>query len=170
MKTWGRKLGVRLTARRFHSHYSRAHYQGKAIVLLCPATFMNHSGRAVKACADFYHLNTENMCIIHDDLDLPVGRIKVVRQGGAGGHRGVASIIHSLGTVHVPRIKVGIGRPQYDEAIEDYVLAPFYSDEESKIGRVRQLAVRACELFVSEGIEPAMNRINCRNFADKEVS
>jgi peptidyl-tRNA hydrolase len=65
---------------------------------------------------------------------------------------------------------VGIGRPQLHEAIEDYVLAPFYSDEVSKIGRVTQMAVRACELFVSEGIEPAMNRINCQNLiTGKEV-
>jgi PTH1 family peptidyl-tRNA hydrolase len=129
---------------------------------------MNESGKSVRACADFFHLLTNRILVIHDDLDLPVGRIKVIRNGGPGGHKGVLSIIEYLGSTEFPRIKIGIGRPRHGESPEDYVLAPFYSDESDIILRVIKLAVRACQLFVMEGIESAMNHINCKKLANKE--
>ena len=129
---------------------------------------MNQSGRSVKSCADFYDLETNRILVIHDDLDLPVGRIKVVRRGGAGGHRGVLSIIDCLGSKGFPRIKIGIGRPCYGESPEGYVLSPFYGDQLETMKSVFLMAVRACELFVSEGVKSAMNQINCQNLANKE--
>jgi len=127
---------------------------------------MNLSGNSVKACADYYDLDQGNILVIHDDLDLPVGRIKVGRKSGSGGHKGVASIIRNLGTMEFPRVKIGIGRPRYGEPVEDFVLEPFYKDQQEAIRRVIQGAVQACELFVSEGVESAMNAINCQNFAN----
>jgi len=124
---------------------------------------MNQSGKAIKSCVDFYNLKTGNILIAHDDIDIPVGRIKVVKNGGAGGHKGVLSIIHHLGTREFSRVKVGIGRPAYGEFIEDFVLSPFYSGEKEIIDAVIQMAVRACKLFISDGIESAMNTINCQN-------
>jgi PTH1 family peptidyl-tRNA hydrolase len=129
---------------------------------------MNQSGKSVKSCADFYDLETSRILVIHDDLDLPVGRIKVVRRGGAGGHRGVLSIIDCLGSKGFPRIKIGIGRPCNGESPEGYVLSPFYRDQLETMKSVFLRAVRACELFVSEGVESAMNQINCQNLANKE--
>jgi PTH1 family peptidyl-tRNA hydrolase len=139
-------------------------------MLLCPSTFMNRSGEAVRASADYYHIEPGNILVIHDDIDLPVGRVKVARGSGAGGHKGVQSIIDHLGSTQFMRVKIGIGRPRYDEAVEDYVLAPFYRDEHDMIEDVLRMATQACELFVSEGIEPAMNKINCQNLANKEES
>ena len=139
-------------------------------MLLFPLTFMNRSGEAVRASADYYNIEPEDILVIHDDIDLPVGRIKVVRGSGSGGHKGVQSIINHLDSTQFQRVKIGIGRPRYDEAVEDYVLAPFYSDEREMIEDVLHMAVQACELFVSEGIEPAMNKINCQNLANKEES
>ena len=165
---WSRNLGVRLTSRRFQSRNIRTKFRGREIVLLQPVTFMNESGRSVRACADFFHLLTNRILVVHDDLDLPVGRIKVIRNGGPGGHKGVLSIIEYLGSTEFPRIKIGIGRPRHGESPEDYVLAPFYRDESNIILRVTELAVRACQLFVVEGIESAMNHINCKNLANKE--
>jgi PTH1 family peptidyl-tRNA hydrolase len=129
---------------------------------------MNRSGRAVKACADFFHLPTNRILVVHDDLDLTTGRIKVVRNGGAGGHKGVASIIEHLESREFPRIKIGIGRPRYGESPEDYVLAPFYQDESELMQRVFKMAVRACQLFVSEGVESVMNQINRQIFTNEE--
>ena len=166
---WSRKLKVPLKGRRFKSRNIRTQFQGKEIILLRPVTFMNESGKSIRSCAEFYNLNTDNILIIHDDLDLSVGKIKIVRNGGAGGHRGVSSIIQNLGTLQFPRIKVGIGRPRCGEVVEDYVLSPFYTDEKEIIKRAIRLAVQACELFVSVGIESAMNHINCQNLAKKEV-
>ena len=78
------------------------------IVLLQPLTFMNRSGQAVKAAADVYRVDPERILIVYDDIDLPLGRIRVARNGSAGGHKGVASIIASLGTPEFPRVKIGI--------------------------------------------------------------
>ena len=137
-------------------------------MLLKPATFMNQSGRAVKACADFFHLPPNRILVVHDDLDLPVGKIKVVRNGGPGGHKGVLSIIEHLGSREFPRIKIGIGRPRYGESPEDYVLAPFYEDESEIMLRVFKVAVQACRLFIFDGIESAMNQINHQIFTEEE--
>jgi PTH1 family peptidyl-tRNA hydrolase len=137
-------------------------------MLFKPAGFMNLSGKSVKSCVDAFDLETGRILVIHDDLDLPVGRIKVVRNGGAGGHKGVLSIIDYLGSNEFARIKIGIGRPEFGESPEDYVLNPFYPDQLEILENVLGMAVRACELFVSEGVESAMNHINCQNLADKE--
>ena len=160
---WGKSLGVRLSGRRFQSRNTRTRYQGKGIILLRPVTFMNQSGKSIKACADFYKLDIANILVVHDDIDLSVGKIKVVRDGGAGGHKGVLSIIEHLGTRSFPRVKIGVGRPGYGESTEDYVLSPFYRDEKEIMERVIQMGVRACKLFISNGVESAMNDINCQN-------
>jgi PTH1 family peptidyl-tRNA hydrolase len=165
---WSRDLGVRLANRRFRSRNILTKFKGQEIILFCPSTFMNQSGKSVRACADYYDLHTERVLIVHDDLDLPVGKIKVVRNGGSGGHKGVLSIIEHLGSTKFPRIKIGIGRPRYEEKPEDYVLAPFYIDEMDIIARVLKEAVRACQLFILEGVESVMNQINCQNLINKE--
>ncbi len=162
-----RNLGEHLSRQRFQSRNTLTRIQDNKVMLLCPLTFMNRSGEAVRACVDYYDLEPENILIIHDDIDLPVGRIKVVRSSGPGGHKGVRSIIDHLGGTQFQRVKIGIGRPRYDEAIENFVLAPFYKDEKDIIEDVLHMATEACELFVLRGIEPAMNQINCQNLANE---
>ena len=162
-------MGVRLGDRRFLSRNIRTKIRNKEVLLLRPVTFMNQSGKALKACAEFYHINIEHILVIHDDIDLPVGRIKVVRDGGAGGHKGVLSVIHHLGSDGFQRLKIGIGRPRYGESIEDFVLNPFYSDEKSVVEKIIPLGAQACELFLSKGIDAAMGTINCQNLLNKEV-
>ncbi len=163
---WADALDVRLTGRRFQSRNIRTTFQKKEIILIRPLTFMNLSGKSISACVDTFDVNAEHILMIHDDIDLPVGRIRVVRGGSAGGHNGVSSIIQSLGTKQFPRIKIGIGRPRHGEPIEEYVLSPFYGDENEIVEKVIQRAVKACELFVSNGVEAAMNHTNCQNLAD----
>jgi len=165
---WCRDLGLVLKKRQFRSKNIRAEFQGNNIILLCPLTFMNLSGEAVRAYADYYALEVGTILVIHDDLDLPLGRIKVVKDGGAGGHKGVSSIIHHLENNQFSRIKVGIGRPRYGETVEDYVLSPFYAYEKGLAQKAMEMAVNACELFVLEGVESAMNQINCQNLVNKE--
>ena len=162
-------MGVRLSSRSFRSKNTRTKFQGKDIMLLCPLTFMNRSGESVRACAAFHNLETSEILVVHDDLDLPLGRLKVVKSGGPGGHKGVISIVEALGSTEFSRIKVGIGRPRYGEEIEDFVLSPFYGDEQSTVQEVLGAAVQACELFIMEGVESAMNQMNCLNFSYKEV-
>ena len=169
IEVWCERLGIKLANHRFDARIGTTKFGGKDLVFLCPLTYMNRSGASVKTCADYYHLTAQSILVVHDDLDLPLGRVKVVRGGGAGGHKGVMSIVEQLGTINFPRVKVGIGRPQYGEAIEDYVLSPFYKDQEEVAEKAIQLAVRACELFILEGVDTAMTQINCQNLADKEV-
>jgi peptidyl-tRNA hydrolase, PTH1 family len=157
---WRRGLGVRLIDRGFQSKYTWTAYEGNEVILLRPLTFMNRSGSAVRACADFYGIVPEQVLIVHDDLDLPVGRLKMARGSGSGGHKGVQSIIEHLGSKEFCRLKIGIGRPCYGESVEDYVLSPFYDDEQADIQEVLQTAIQACEWFIVDGIESAMNKVN----------
>lgn len=165
---WSNELGVRLTSSRFRSKNILTRFENKKIALLCPLTFMNQSGNSIRAFADYYNLESKNILITHDDVDLPVGRIKVVRKGGAGGHKGILSIIQHLGNMQFPRIKIGVGRPRYEESVEKYVLTPFYSDQKDIIEEAIHLAANACKLFISEGIESAMTNINHQVLLNKE--
>ncbi len=165
---WCKDLGLSMSSRRFRAKTARSEFRGNNIILLCPLTFMNLSGESVRACADYYALETSRILVVHDELDIPLGRIKVVRDRGAGGHKGVASVIRHLGSTGFCQVKVGIGRPRYGEAVEDYVLAPFYADEKGLAQEATRVAVNACELFVLEGVESAMNHINRQNLVNKE--
>lgn len=165
---WSRNLGVTLTRGRFQSKYALTTLKNKDILLLFPETYMNRSGVSVKACADAFGIVNRNILVIHDDLDLPVGRIKIIRSGGAGGHKGVLSIIEHLGDSEFPRIKIGIGRPRNEEIVEDYVLQPFDAEEKRMMEDIFRRAVKACEWVVSMGLEPAMNQINRQNLTNKE--
>jgi peptidyl-tRNA hydrolase, PTH1 family len=162
------ELGVRLDGRRFQSRNARSRFEGKDIIFFCPMTYMNLSGRAVRLCADYYKIETENILVVHDDLDLPAGRIKVARQGGAGGHKGVQSIIDHFGSAKFPRVRLGIGRPRYDESIEAFVLSPFYKDERDVVEEMIQVGAEACRSAISDGVESAMNRINRQTSKDND--
>jgi peptidyl-tRNA hydrolase, PTH1 family len=162
VEQWGKSLGVTFKSLLFRSKHALADFRGNPIVLLCPLTFMNKSGESVRDCIHHYDLETKKLLVIHDDLDLPLGKIKVVRDGGAGGHKGVLSIIHLLGSSEFSRVKIGIGRPRHGEAVADYVLSCFYDDEKKLAEEIMGMAVKASQLFVLEGVEAAMNHINCR--------
>ncbi|MBN2123215.1 MAG: aminoacyl-tRNA hydrolase [Deltaproteobacteria bacterium] len=162
-------LGVSLNGRRFQSRNARTRFHDKDTILLCPYTYMNRSGIAVKTCTDYYRIDSGNLLVVHDDLDLDVGRIRVYRNGGAGGHKGVLSIMDHLGTNAFSRVRIGIGRPRFGESVEEYVLSRFSGDERDTIEKVVHMAVAACGLCVSEGVERAMNYVNRQNLTDKEV-
>ncbi len=163
LEAWAEDLGVRLSGRRFQSRSARAVVQGRSLLLLCPMTFMNLSGEAVQACAHYYRLEEEDILIVHDDLDLPLGRVRIARGGGAGGHKGVASVIKHLGLRGFPRLKIGIGRPGEGQSVERYVLNPFSREEQDTAQEVTRLGVQACESFVLKGLDSTMNEFNGHN-------
>jgi peptidyl-tRNA hydrolase, PTH1 family len=163
LEAWAGSLGVRLSGRRFQSDSVRTMFLGRSIVLLCPKTYMNRSGEAVQACVRYYRIKREDILIVHDDLDLPLGRVRITPGGGAGGHKGAASVIRHLGSEEIPRLKVGIGRPDQKQAVEAYVLGEFSRDQKDMVGDVIQLGVRACEMFVADGVAAAMNAVNGQN-------
>ena len=132
----------------------------ESVVFLKPQTYMNASGNAVAVVAKYYKLSKANILVIHDDLDLPLGRIKIVSGGGAGGHKGILSCIDHLGTRNFPRIKIGIGRPADPISPEKYVLSRFRSDEHEVITQKIKVVVEGIRIFVQQGISAAMNAMN----------
>lgn len=143
----------------------RAH--GSQLLLVKPQTFMNRSGECVRHFLDYYKISEERLLVLHDDIDLPLGRIKMVSRGGAGGHNGIRSIIQHLGSHNFARMKIGIGRPPVNEQgvgqpVDQFVLSRMSSSEVLLFDQRMTLVEEAIRLFVSEGIESCMNRINGR--------
>ncbi len=130
------------------------------IILGKPLTFMNRSGRAVSGILKDSEASVSELLVIHDDLDLSLGRIQFKKQGGAAGNGGIESIIDVLGTSEFLRLRIGIGRPPNDQPGSDYVLLPFKSVEKPVVSEVIQRGVLSLECFLSEGLETAMNRFN----------
>jgi PTH1 family peptidyl-tRNA hydrolase len=128
------------------------------VVLAKPQTWMNESGRAVAPLMRFYKVERQRLLVIYDDLDLPVGVIRLRAEGGSGGHKGMKSIIEKLGGSDFPRLRVGIGRPPGKMDPVDYVLQPFGRDEMSPDAYTR--AVDAIEVFIQDGLTVAMNKFN----------
>jgi PTH1 family peptidyl-tRNA hydrolase len=129
-------------------------------VLLKPETFMNLSGTAVGQAAHFYKIEPENIIIIHDDLDMELGRLKIVSGGGDGGHKGIRSITEHLGTKDYPRIKIGIGRPPAAFLPEKYVLGKFGTEEKKIIDQKMPVVIEGVRIFLQQGRAAAMTMIN----------
>ena len=133
---------------------------GNKVFLLKPMEFMNRSGGPVARIASYYSIAPENILVVHDDLDVPFGRLKFARSGGHGGHNGIRSIIEAMGTRNFPRLKIGIGRPPEGMPAERYVLGRFTPHEEQVINKAVALAVKGIEEFIRNGIDSAMNKFN----------
>ena len=135
--------------------------RGPASVLVVkPLTMMNLSGEAVAAVAGFYKVDPAAILVAADDVNLPLGRLRLRARGTAGGHNGLKSIIGCLGTEQFPRVRVGVGRGDPRRDLADHVLAMFDDDERDEVDRAIARAADAVETFLAEGIEAAMNRYN----------
>jgi peptidyl-tRNA hydrolase, PTH1 family len=130
------------------------------VLLAKPITYMNASGEAVGPLAKFYKVAPGDILVVFDDLDLPVGRLRLRPDGGSSGQKGVRSIIQSLGTESFPRLRVGIGRPPGQMDPADYVLQPFSAMQEEEMALVRMKAADAIEAWLAQGIGAAMNQFN----------
>ena len=132
----------------------------ESVVLLKPQTFMNSSGTAVAQAAHYYKIQPENIIIIHDDLDMEFGRLKIVSGGGDGGHKGIRSIIEHLHTKEFPRIKFGIGRPLSPVLPEKYVLAKFDAAQKETVENKMGILYEGIRIFLQQDITAAMTVIN----------
>jgi len=140
----------------------RGNLWGEEFLLAKPKTYMNSSGPPVKRIVDDYRLSKREIIVIHDDMDIEFGRIRIKERGGDGGHLGVRSIIDSLGDGSFFRVRIGIGRPDKDMAIIEYVLSPLSPEEKLHLRVVMDQAIEAIECLVKEGIERARNRFHVR--------
>ena len=135
-------------------------YQGRRILLAKPQTYMNLSGQSVQGLARFYKSPLERLLVAHDDLDLPLGTLRLRPGGGPGGQKGVASTIERLGTSGFSRLRIGIGRPPGRMDPADYVLQDFAAGEIEELSEVLDRAVQSALVFVMDGIETAMTKFN----------
>lgn len=158
------RLAVRIDARgiklQSKAIVTSGFYEERKLILAKPQTYMNLSGQSVQGLLHFYKIPSENLMVAHDDLDLPLGTIRIRPGGGAGGQRGMASTIERLGTKDFPRLRLGIGRPPGRMAPADYVLQNFSRAEMLIVSETLDRAADAVLTFMTEGLNAAMNRFN----------
>ncbi|RME71932.1 MAG: aminoacyl-tRNA hydrolase [Chloroflexi bacterium] len=152
--------GLRFDKKQSKALIARGDIAGVPVLLVKPQTFMNLSGEAVGPLARFYKVPADRVLVIFDDIDLPAGALRLRPKGGAGGHKGMRSLIQHLGTEEFPRIRLGIGRPAGRMPVEAYVLQKFSPDEWEMMQITYQRAADAVEAVLTEGIDRAMNRFN----------
>jgi peptidyl-tRNA hydrolase, PTH1 family len=137
--------------------------------LLKPSTYMNNSGQAIRAVLDWYKIPPEAVMVIYDDMDLPVGRLRLRLSGSAGGQNGMKSAIAHLGTQQFPRLRIGIGSAKSNDAVS-HVLGTFAPNEKTAIDEVLNLTVSAVELSLKQGVEKAMSLYNNQSVEPKSAS
>jgi peptidyl-tRNA hydrolase, PTH1 family len=154
------KLNARFTRLQSRALVTGVNYQERKIILAKPQTFMNLSGQSVQGLIHFYKLPLENLLIAHDDLDLPVGTIRIRPDGGSAGQKGMISILERLGTDEFARIRLGIGRPPGQMQAPDYVLQDFSNADMTVISETLNRAAQAALTWVTDGLDAAMNKFN----------
>lgn len=123
---------------------------------------MNQTGLALPSLLSLHKSVPQDMIVVHDDMDMDLGCIRIKRDGGAGGHKGVRSIIEALNTTEFCRVKIGIGKPLHGEDPADFVLSPFSQEEHQMVDHIIEQGTLALECLLEEGTEAAMNRFNAR--------
>lgn len=151
---------IPLTRHKLDVVYGQGKAAGRSVVLAQPQTYMNLSGRAVADLLRYFHLPPQSLVVLHDDLDLPPGRLKLVVNGGAGGHKGVLSIANALGTPDFCRVKLGIGRPPASLPAEAFVLQPLDEAQLEIMADLVERAAQAVECLITEGLATAQNRFH----------
>jgi PTH1 family peptidyl-tRNA hydrolase len=156
------KLGVSLQRIRFQSLLAEVVIAGQTCILQKPLTYMNNSGRAVKALLDYFKIDPGRLITIYDDIDLPAGRIRIRAGGGAGTHNGMKSLIEHLQTQDFPRIRIGIGPKPENWELADYVLARLGPEQQQNLQAAAGRAADAAKLILEQGLEEAMANYNKR--------
>ena len=146
--------------RKFQARVARAERNGKKILLAEPQTFMNLSGESVGALVKFYQLPLENILVVVDDADLPLGEIRLRPGGGSGGHHGLESVTQHLGAKTFARLRIGIGRKNEARQITGHVLGKFSAAENALLGKVLERAAGQLECWLSVGLQTAMCQFN----------
>lgn len=160
--------GIKLGRGRYKTRMGEGRIAGTPVFLVQPQTFMNRSGDAIGPLADYYRIRPENVLVIFDDLDLPLGTLRLREQGGSGGHNGMRSIANHLGQAF-PRLRLGVGRPPGRMDPAAYVLQDFSKEEQTVVAEVLGKAQEAVETFLQDGIELAMSRHNGTVLEDGEL-
>jgi peptidyl-tRNA hydrolase, PTH1 family len=154
------RLGVTFSRLESKALVTKADYQGQRLVLVKPRTFMNLSGQPISSLTRYYKVPHENLLVTYDEVDLPLGTLRLRPGGGSAGHKGMASIIERLGEQEFPRLRLGVSRPPGRMNAADYVLQDFSASEKELLNLALDAAVEAILVFATEGLEAAMNKFN----------
>lgn len=157
-----KNLHVDVAQDKYHALIGKARIDAEAAVLAKPQTYMNDSGRAVAAILRETYATVSDLIVIHDELDLSLGSVRVKTGGGHGGHNGLRSLIEYLGSPDFIRVRIGIGRPELNTDPADYVLSPFLAEERPAAAEAVAKAAEAVRLIVAEGPARAMNIVNLK--------
>ena len=154
------KYDIKMQKIKFNGIYGDGNIEGEKVLLVKPQTYMNLSGKCVKEFLGFYKIEKEKMIIIYDDMDVEPGKIKIRKQGSAGSHNGMKSIISEIQTQEFPRIRIGIGRPTYEHDKINYVIGHIPEEEIEKLDEGVERAKEAVIDILEKGIDHAMNKFN----------
>lgn len=154
------RYNTKLNKIKFKSIYGEVKMDGKKVLLVKPQTYMNNSGETVLEISKFFKVPVENIIVVLDDIDIDFASLRVRQKGSAGSHNGMKSIIHLLKDEKIPRVKIGIGRPEEGRDLADFVLGRFSKEEEMDIKEVVEKAADTVECLVKEGISSSMNKYN----------
>ncbi|EKQ55982.1 MULTISPECIES: aminoacyl-tRNA hydrolase [unclassified Clostridium] len=153
-----REYNIELNRQKFKGIYGEGFIEGKKVMLLKPATYMNLSGESIREVVDFYNLDNTEILVIYDDISLEVGTLRIREKGSAGGHNGIKSIIAHLGSDVFSRIKVGVGQPKGD--LIKYVLGKFTKEETVILNQVIEVSTKATAEIIKNDVKTAMNQYN----------
>lgn len=160
-----RRHGLSLVTKKFNGLVGTGRIGGESVTMILPQIYMNRSGRSVASALNFFKIEPDDLIIIHDDVDLEVGRIAVRQGGGTAGHKGLRSIVEETGENDFIRIRFGIGRPEDPRyEVSDFVLSRFTPEEQEQVTARLETAADAVEAVLAEGMERAASRYNVRDF------
>ncbi len=154
------RAGCRVNKEKFNAAYTGARMGLQDILLVKPLSYMNRSGIPIQKLAAYFKIGIEDIIVVHDDIDLAFGKIKIVQGRGHGGHNGIRSIIDAFGQKACVRVRVGIGRPGTDRSVTGHVLGKYTPDEQACLDQVIDDACDACLSILEKGVVKAMNLVN----------
>ena len=160
MDALAEKIGADISEKKHKALCGKGVIGGEKVILMKPQTYMNSSGESIRAAADYYKVDPEDILIVYDDISLAPGQIRIRKKGSAGGHNGIKNIIANLGTDRFMRVKVGVGEKPKNWDLADYVLSPFTKDERPLVNLAIEHAAKAIEQMLNGDVDAAMNEYN----------
>ena len=155
-----KRTGVKFNKLKYRALTGEVTLGGQRVLVVKPQTYMNLSGEAVKLAGGFYKIPPDHILVLYDDVSLPLGKLRIRASGSAGGHNGIKNIIAHLGTDAFPRIKVGVGAPQREDGLVDWVIGSFTASERKVVDAAIEKALDAAECVIEHGVSEAQNRFN----------
>ena len=155
-----KRTGVKFNKLKYRALTGEVTLGGQRVLVVKPQTYMNLSGEAVKLAGGFYKIPPERILVLYDDVSLPLGKLRIRASGSAGGHNGIKNIIAHLGTDAFPRIKVGVGAPQQEDGLVDWVIGSFTASERKVVDAAIERALDAAACVIEHGVSEAQNRFN----------